>query len=195
VHGEVRIGKELSTFQNVLKEWFYTCAIVGVTFLFGLQVTMWAVVQQIWVNYWRQRQLQVMDDDDDNNNPHNNVFDNTFSGGGYEYFHDDNNHHDHDDDNEWDPMPSASEEMNYNEANRTPNLTNEHDSENEIAPMTTTVTTTTTLNNNDDPAHGNFDESKEEEDSRTETRVEGENELLDIFTDHDPLDFQSLQSL
>jgi hypothetical protein len=173
VQGEVRIGKELSTFQNLLKDWFYTCAVVGVALLFSLQVVMWTVAH-VWVD-WR-RQLALVEDD----SPHD--ASDTVNGGHTDIFHDDDNN----DDDEWDDMP-APEEAN-NEANRTPNLANEHHSENETAPMTTTM-------DDDNPAQCNSDEAKEEEEeeSRPDTRVQGEDELLDMFTDHDPLDFQSVQ--
>jgi len=176
VQGEVRIGKELSNFQNLLKDWFYTCAVVGVAFLFSLQVAMWTVAH-VWVD--RRRQLSLVEDD----NPHD-AFD-TVNGGYTEIFHDDDDDNNNNDDDEWDDL-LAPEEAN-DEANRTPNLANEHNSENETAPMTTTM-------DDDDPAQCNSDESKEEEEEpRPDTRIQGEDELLDMFTDHDPLDFQSVQ--
>jgi hypothetical protein len=36
--GEIRIGKELSDFQLLLKEWFFTCYIAGSSFLFFFQL-------------------------------------------------------------------------------------------------------------------------------------------------------------
>jgi hypothetical protein len=36
--GEVRIGRELSTLQTLLKEWFYTCFFIGVSTIFVCQL-------------------------------------------------------------------------------------------------------------------------------------------------------------
>lgn len=45
VAGEVRIGRELNAWQQVLKDWFYTCYITGTFILFGSQLGLWMVLQ------------------------------------------------------------------------------------------------------------------------------------------------------
>jgi hypothetical protein len=71
--GEVRIGKELHAFQEVLKEWYFTCFSIG-TFVFGVVYSLiWTVIKSILEDYRRQQAEEEppceldLDGDDDLN--------------------------------------------------------------------------------------------------------------------------------
>lgn len=51
IRGEIRIGKELSEFQYMLKEWFFTCYLVGSSLLFVVQILIVVLIRMV-----RQRQ-------------------------------------------------------------------------------------------------------------------------------------------
>jgi hypothetical protein len=48
IRGEVRIGKELNAYQNVLKEWFYTCYVIGTIVFLTLHLATWGILQYYW---------------------------------------------------------------------------------------------------------------------------------------------------
>jgi hypothetical protein len=48
IRGEVRIGKELNAGQEVLKEWFYTCYIIGTAGFISLHLAAWGILQYYW---------------------------------------------------------------------------------------------------------------------------------------------------
>jgi hypothetical protein len=52
VAGEVRIGEELSHFQELLKVWFFTCYGIGASVFFVLQLSVW-LIGRLW---WNGRQ-------------------------------------------------------------------------------------------------------------------------------------------
>lgn len=49
VAGEVRIGKELNAFQELLKRWFYTCFMVGTMVFAMLYMIEWILLQELLV--------------------------------------------------------------------------------------------------------------------------------------------------
>jgi hypothetical protein len=64
--GQVCIGKELTEFQLLLKEWFFTSLTIGTCFFYGVQVLL--IVGWNW--YWERKRRQRHDDDglvDDDN--------------------------------------------------------------------------------------------------------------------------------
>ena len=48
VSGEIRIGEELSEFQELLKVWFFTCFAFGISILCSVQLVAWFVVRLWW---------------------------------------------------------------------------------------------------------------------------------------------------
>jgi flagellar biosynthesis/type III secretory pathway M-ring protein FliF/YscJ len=159
VHGEVRIGKELNSLQNLLKEWFYTCAVIGITLIFVFEVMLWTTMQ-VSVHSRRQQQQQQhhhheqeasMEED----NPHDAL---DMDSAGYEIFHDD-------DDEEWDEMPPPQDANDA--AHRTPNLANDVDE----GP--------TSLDN--DPSQWNLNERTE----RGEESNPSENETLNLRSNNE----------
>ena len=63
-HAMLRIGEELTGMQLVLKEWFFTCATIGISVFFSLQ-TLFVLAIQAW---WRrsieqERDRSVLEDD------------------------------------------------------------------------------------------------------------------------------------
>lgn len=56
---EVRIRKELSRFQFMLKEWFFTCYLVGTSFVFVYQLAALLIIRL----YWQYRTSQRIQDD------------------------------------------------------------------------------------------------------------------------------------
>lgn len=48
VAGEVRIGKELNQWQQVLKDWFYACYFVGTMVLLGAHIAAWMILEYYW---------------------------------------------------------------------------------------------------------------------------------------------------
>jgi hypothetical protein len=53
--GEIRIGKELSDFQLLIKEWFFTCYMVGTGIIFVLQLLGLLIVRSYWDYRTRRR--------------------------------------------------------------------------------------------------------------------------------------------
>ena len=64
VAGELRIGKELNKFQNTLKEWFWTCFIVGTLLIFTIQSLFVCAAHFSW-RYWREMLLRQNQDNVD----------------------------------------------------------------------------------------------------------------------------------
>jgi hypothetical protein len=52
--GDLLIGKELNSFQELLKVWFYTCYLVGTLVFVGFYILQWFLFQIIW-QVFRQR--------------------------------------------------------------------------------------------------------------------------------------------
>ena len=48
VSGEIRIGEELSEFQELLKVWFFTCFAIGTSILCSVQLVAWLLVR-LWL--------------------------------------------------------------------------------------------------------------------------------------------------
>ena len=118
VAGDIRVGKELNTLQLVLKEWFWTCLVVGTSIIavvegFGLLVL--RVVFLDWLEFRRQtlaqQQQQHQQDNDDERRRR----------GGEQGMMDGEGPYD---DDEWDPMPSTDEEPE--QSNDEPSLQQEH---------------------------------------------------------------------
>jgi hypothetical protein len=63
IKGVLHVGKELTAFQLLLKEWFYTCLTFGTIFFFGLQLSVLFCVQ--WCMECRRAQQEriILDDD------------------------------------------------------------------------------------------------------------------------------------
>jgi hypothetical protein len=59
IAGEILMGEELSYFQLLLKEWFFTCYVVGTCIFFALQVLLWVLFQVCWS---KRRQRQFVED-------------------------------------------------------------------------------------------------------------------------------------
>ncbi|CAB9512943.1 Putative adipose-regulatory protein (Seipin) [Seminavis robusta] len=86
IRGEVRIGKELNAFQEVLKEWFYTWYFVGTMMFFSLHTAIYGLVQYYWNQAEEDYGCYDGDDqpyydpslDDDFNNEDNNHRDDDF---------------------------------------------------------------------------------------------------------------------
>ena len=55
--GEIRIGKELTDFQFLLKEWFFTCYMVGAFFIFSLQI-LGLLIGRLYWDYRATRRMQ-----------------------------------------------------------------------------------------------------------------------------------------
>ena len=53
VAGELRIGKELNAFQNILKEWFWSSFIVGTLMIFTLQSFLFCMANLVW-DSWKE---------------------------------------------------------------------------------------------------------------------------------------------
>jgi hypothetical protein len=69
LRGYLHVGKELTAFQELLKEWFFTCAAVGVSFFFLIQFLLVFAVQTYWSSQTeatRRRQQQDVHTDFDN---------------------------------------------------------------------------------------------------------------------------------
>lgn len=47
--GEVRIGKEMNKYQEMLKEWFYTCFVFGTLSFAGLYLLLFEVARSYWI--------------------------------------------------------------------------------------------------------------------------------------------------
>jgi hypothetical protein len=62
VGGNIRIGKELNAFQEIRKEWFYTCFFFGTLLFAGLYVLQWEIFILIW-GYVRRRYVAAELDD------------------------------------------------------------------------------------------------------------------------------------
>jgi hypothetical protein len=52
--GDLFIGKELNTFQEMLKVWFYTCYLIGTLIFAGVYVVQWSLVRIIWQEFRRR---------------------------------------------------------------------------------------------------------------------------------------------
>ena len=55
----MRIGKELSALQGVLREWFYTCYVMGTATIFIFQVVFWTLFGR-YVELERERRRQAL---------------------------------------------------------------------------------------------------------------------------------------
>jgi hypothetical protein len=60
VRGEIRIGKELTDFQFLLREWFFTCYTIGVMILSTMQMIGLIVLRAMWKHQQSQRILRQM---------------------------------------------------------------------------------------------------------------------------------------
>jgi hypothetical protein len=59
IAGEIRMGEELSYFQLLLQEWFFTCYVVGTCIFFALQILLWFLLQVCWS---KRRHRQFVED-------------------------------------------------------------------------------------------------------------------------------------
>ena len=64
IKGDIRIGKELSDFQFMLREWFFTCYIIGTLILSAIHVTALFAFYTYWKFQKRQQGLQDLADND-----------------------------------------------------------------------------------------------------------------------------------
>ena len=64
LQGSLRIGKELTDFQQLLKDYFFTSTVFGTLFFFGLQVLLILGVQ-LYLDY-RRKKILLEDDASDN---------------------------------------------------------------------------------------------------------------------------------
>jgi hypothetical protein len=65
LQGYLHIGKELTEFQLLLKEWFFTCMAVGTMFFYGLQVMLLLGLQTYWEYLQEKRERERVDLEDD----------------------------------------------------------------------------------------------------------------------------------
>jgi Putative adipose-regulatory protein (Seipin) len=98
LRGHLHVGKELTAFQEILKEWFFTCMMAGFSFFFSIQVMAILAIRSYWEHRCEQKRRQQQQDGLD--------FDNAseaFSRHGFN----DGRRHDHStagDDGEWEDM-------------------------------------------------------------------------------------------
>jgi hypothetical protein len=64
LQGYIHIGKELTDFQLLLKEWFFTCIVFGTIFFFALQVVILLGWQMYWEYQREKRQREEVDWED-----------------------------------------------------------------------------------------------------------------------------------
>ena len=65
--GELRIGEELSPFQELLKEWFFTCYFLGAFAFFVIQLCLWFLGRLLWIyrrrkDHWIEEPSYGLDD-------------------------------------------------------------------------------------------------------------------------------------
>jgi len=65
IRGEIRIGKELSDFQFLLREWFFTCYIVGVIIISTMKIVGLLLLKALMNHRRRQRILRQMREEQD----------------------------------------------------------------------------------------------------------------------------------
>jgi len=112
IFGEVRIGKELNVMQDMLKEWFYACAAIGVVLLFLVQASI-CILVHIWWDWRARKRHEVAARQTEEENPHD--------------FGDTNFFVSDDEYDQWDEMPpndTPDDEM------RTPHLSSEQNLDN-----------------------------------------------------------------
>lgn len=63
--GHLHIGKELSDLQQLLKDWFFTCLVIGTSFFYGVQVMLLMGLQWYWEIQREQRQREQVNLEDD----------------------------------------------------------------------------------------------------------------------------------
>jgi len=63
--GEIRIGKELTDFQFLLREYFLTCYMIGVIFLSTMQVVGLLSLRSYWKHRQRQNIIRQMREDNE----------------------------------------------------------------------------------------------------------------------------------
>lgn len=68
LQGQLHIGKELTDFQLLLKEYFFTSMVFGTIFFYGLQVLLLLSLQAYWaiLEERRAREQDMMEDDASN---------------------------------------------------------------------------------------------------------------------------------
>lgn len=115
VEAEIRIGTERSALQDLLQEWFYSCAVIGVTIFFLVQALTFTLVQ-IWLDLLRRKQFVDDTCQAEQENPHDDLL---FEAANFVA---------PDDDDPWDDIPIPIEDiMSHGEvANHEINM--EHDS-------------------------------------------------------------------
>ena len=60
ISGEIRIGNELTDFQFLLREWFFTCYAIGVLILSTVQMFGLLALRATWKHQQHQRILRQM---------------------------------------------------------------------------------------------------------------------------------------
>jgi hypothetical protein len=63
VRGEIRIGKELTDFQFLLREYFFTCYIIGVMIISTIQTINLVVLRAMWKQQQHRRILRQMQEE------------------------------------------------------------------------------------------------------------------------------------
>ena len=58
--GEIRVGVELTDFQFLLREWFFSCYLIGVTVLSAIQVVGILLLRAMWKHQQIERLLRQM---------------------------------------------------------------------------------------------------------------------------------------
>jgi hypothetical protein len=105
---ELRIGMELTWFQRILKEWFYTCAMVGCFMFAFAQVMGWSLVKLLYrikIKAKRLRRSQLEDvlfDDDEEDISYLNLSETDLV--------QDEKIDEDDDSEQWDPIPQTGDE-------------------------------------------------------------------------------------
>lgn len=63
VRGEIRIGKELTDFQFLLREYFFTCYIIGVIIISTIQTINLVALRAMWKQRQHRRILRQMQEE------------------------------------------------------------------------------------------------------------------------------------
>jgi hypothetical protein len=63
VQGYIHVGKELTDFQRLLKDWFFTCIVLGTIFFYALQIG----IILGWQLYWEYQRGKILQQEEEVN--------------------------------------------------------------------------------------------------------------------------------
>lgn len=155
VSGSVRIGKELNWLQGILREYFYSCYIMGTLCIFVFQAVFWSFFGQ-WLELQREERRRLMEEWEQQQQEEQHVAWDEVAG---------------EEDDEWDDLPTHGQQQ---EPSGRPPVTPEHQEAgndgNEGEP-----------DQGEDPTTRRTEEVPSEE-VRAERVVRGETEPFEVFT-------------